>query len=133
MAADTDERVALVRSAILAAIVKEASITSFYGPFSLDDELGQFLDTRCHRSRVAVQRRSRGERGGQCLGVHLGDALGVERLAESSLELQGACERPLQGDLLVENHPDEQSERTLREQRVGLGFLAEMKFHESRA
>jgi hypothetical protein len=43
MAADTDERVVHVRNGILAAIVKEASITGFYGPFSLDDILRAWL------------------------------------------------------------------------------------------
>ncbi len=43
MAADTDERVTLVRNGILAAIVKEASATGFYGPFSLDDILHAWL------------------------------------------------------------------------------------------
>ena len=43
MAADTDERVTLVRKGILSAIVKEASTTGFYGPFSLDDILHAWL------------------------------------------------------------------------------------------
>jgi hypothetical protein len=43
MAADTEERVTLVRNGILAAIVKEASITGFFGPFSLDDILHAWL------------------------------------------------------------------------------------------
>ena len=43
MTADTDDRVTLVRNGILASIVKEASITGIFGPFSLDDILRAWL------------------------------------------------------------------------------------------
>jgi hypothetical protein len=43
MRAGTDE-VAVVRSSILGAIVKEATIKGFFGPFSLDDILHAWLD-----------------------------------------------------------------------------------------
>ena len=42
--ADTDEWVALVRNGILAAIVKEATVTGVFGPFSLDDILQAWLE-----------------------------------------------------------------------------------------
>ena len=43
MRAETDE-VAVVRSSILAAIVKDATIKGFFGPFSLDDMLHAWLE-----------------------------------------------------------------------------------------
>ncbi len=43
MRAETDE-VAAVRNGILAAIVKEATITGFFGPFSLDDILHAWIE-----------------------------------------------------------------------------------------
>ena len=44
MRAETDEWVALVRDRILAAIVKEATVNGFFGPFSLDDILHAWLE-----------------------------------------------------------------------------------------
>jgi hypothetical protein len=43
MRAETDE-VAFVRTSILAAIVKEATVRGFFGPFSLDDILHAWLE-----------------------------------------------------------------------------------------
>ena len=43
MRAGTDE-VALVRNSILAAIVKDATIKGFFGPFSLDDILHAWIE-----------------------------------------------------------------------------------------
>jgi hypothetical protein len=43
MRAETDE-VAMVRTSILAAIVKEAKVRGFFGPFSLDDILHAWLE-----------------------------------------------------------------------------------------
>jgi hypothetical protein len=44
MRAETDDRLTLVRDSILAAIVKEATVTDFFGPFSLGDILRAWLE-----------------------------------------------------------------------------------------
>jgi hypothetical protein len=44
MRAEADERVAVVRDSILAAIVKEATVKDFYGPFSLGEILVAWLE-----------------------------------------------------------------------------------------
>jgi len=44
MRAESEEWVALVRNSILAAVVKEASVKGFFGPFSLDDILHAWLE-----------------------------------------------------------------------------------------
>jgi hypothetical protein len=54
------------------------------------------------------------------VGAHRRDRLGVERSAEALLQGERAPERPPHGDLLVEQHPDEECERVLDQQPVGL-------------
>jgi len=44
MGTETDEWVELVRNSILSSIVKEASVTGFFGPFSLDEILQAWLE-----------------------------------------------------------------------------------------
>jgi hypothetical protein len=44
MGPGTDEWVVLVRNRILAAIVKEATVKGFFGPFSLDEILQAWLE-----------------------------------------------------------------------------------------
>src|SRR5436853_3152926 len=54
---------------------------------------------------------------------HAGDGRGVERFAlgaEALLEGVRALERPFERDLLVEDHADEQGQRVLGEELVGL-------------
>ncbi len=58
--------------------------------------------------------------------VGRGDRAGVER-AESALELQRAGERRLHGYLLVEREPDQQRERILGDELVGLVVAREVQ------
>ncbi len=52
--------------------------------------------------------------------VHGGDFPGIERFAEASGEFRRSPECSFQGDLLVEHHADEESQRILGEEGVGL-------------
>ena len=56
--------------------------------------------------------------------VHRRDPRGIE-VAEPALELGRAAERLLDGDLLVEREADEQGERIVGEQAVGVGVAGE--------
>jgi hypothetical protein len=69
-----------------------------------------------------------GEHLGQGLGVLAGDVGRVEH-AEALLQHLRALERPFQGDLLVEDHADQQGQRAGGEQLVRLGVLREVQAH----
>jgi hypothetical protein len=62
-----------------------------------------------------VQRRRCLEQLGELFGVRGGDLGGIERLPQPSGQLGRGPEGPLKGDLLVEDHADEEGERVLAE------------------
>ena len=70
--------------------------------------------------------------GGERLGVVLGERAGVEVVhAEALRQPGGPGEGPLHGELLVEQHADQQGERVAVEQRVGVGVLRELQHGSS--
>jgi hypothetical protein len=98
----------------------------------VDEQRGERLHPPGHRRGVAVQRGRAGEHGGEGLGVVLGERPGVEPLhAEAPGEAGRSGEGPLHGELLVEQHADQQGERVAVEQRVGVGVLRELQHGSS--
>ena len=86
----------------------------------LDDHRCQRLDPRRHRARVAVHDGRPRHHGGQGLGVHRGQAGGIEPLdAEPLGEPLGPGERALHRELLVQQHAHEEGERVGAQQRIG--------------
>ena len=79
----------------------------------VDEHPGQLLDPAGHRTRVAVESGPGREGGGQRLGVHRGDLLGVEIVAQPTPEFGRPGEGPFEWNLLVEDHPDQESQRVL--------------------
>ena len=87
----------------------------------LDERGAQRLHPARHRLRVAVQRARGGEQRDERLGIVLGDHPRVEVVAaQPACELGGRPERVFHGDLLVEQHPDQERERVAVQQRVGV-------------
>ena len=76
-----------------------------------------------------MERGLGGERVRKVFGVHASDEPRIERSSKAALQLGGAGERPLQRDLLVEDHADQQRERLGREEGVGFWILTEVKLH----
>ena len=95
--------------------------------YAVDEHPAQLLDPGRHGSGVTVQRRLGREGGGEDLGVHRCDLPGVERVTESSSELGRPGEGPFQGDLLVQDHPDQQGEWILGQEFVGFRVAGEME------
>ena len=93
---------------------------------ALDEQLAQRLDARRHRGRVAVQRGALGEGRRQLIGIHGGDHRRGEGAPQPLREDQGALEGPLEGDLLVEHHPDQEREWIVGEEAVGVGVAREV-------
>ena len=71
-----------------------------------------------------MERRALAEDGVEGRGIRRRDPGGVQ-VAEPALELDGAAERLLDGHLLIEREPDQQGERFLDEQAVGVVIAGE--------
>ena len=71
-----------------------------------------------------MERRSLAEDRVQRGRVHRGDPGGVE-VAEPALQVGRSAERLLDGHLLVEREPDQQRQRFVDEQAVGIGVAGE--------
>ena len=67
-----------------------------------------------------MQRRPLREDGRQLGRVHRRDLDGIELASEALPEVPRRAEGPLEGHLLVEDHPDQKGERVLGEQLVSL-------------
>ncbi len=73
-----------------------------------------------------------GEDACQLVGVHRRDRGRVELAPQTAFQLRGGCERPLERDLLVENHADEKGERVLRKQRICFSVSRQVKGHSEK-
>ena len=93
---------------------------------TVHDDLGQGLDTFGHRSRKAMYRRPFRTQRGKLVGVVLGDLMSAEA-AHPVRDLLRPREGRFERHLLIKNHPDEQGQRILVQQRVGLRILSEPK------
>ena len=63
----------------------------------------------------------------QLVRIHGGQLLGVQAAAQAVLEVQRGAEGPLERDLLVQDHADQQRQWILREEAVGVGILAQVQ------
>jgi hypothetical protein len=68
---------------------------------------------------------------GQLLGVHTRDVGRVQGPAQALFEPERSPERPLQGDLLVQHHAYQQSQRVLAEQCIRLGIAGQRQLDSS--
>src|SRR5207244_10488540 len=82
-------------------------------------------DALGHRFREAVQGRRRREHAGERVRVVGGQLVRVQAVSQAVDQVVWSGERALQGNLLIENHADEQGQRVAVEQGVGVRLLAE--------
>ncbi len=69
-----------------------------------------------------MDRRWPAEDDGELVGIGLGDKRTIERFTEPLLEEIRTVESSFHGELLVEQHPDEQRQSVLCEEPVGIGI-----------
>jgi hypothetical protein len=86
----------------------------------------QVLRPLRHRAGEAVESRTLAEDAVELPRIHAGDLDSAEK-AKAPLELEGARERFLHRNLLVEDEPDEEGERLLGEEGVGLVVAREVE------
>ena len=69
----------------------------------------------------------------ELVGPHRGDGGRVQLAAEAVPQVPGRAEGLLQRDLLVQDHADQEGERVLGEELVGLGVAGEMEHGANRS
>lgn len=99
----------------------------------VDERLAERLDARGHRSREPVHRGGLPEDRDELVGVGSGQRGRIEVVPAAGAvgDLAGTGEGGLHRDLLVQEHPDEQGERIIGQEAVGVVVTGDVQGHDS--